>query len=169
VSSDENKELVRRSYEELINRDNLAAAGEYLAPDVVYHAPGHPEPFRGLDEVKAYLGSLAAAYSDRRITVEEIIGEGDTVAARYVLTQRHTGKYLRFPPTGLEASAPVHEFLRISDGKIQEIWLSLDIMGLMQDLGIMPPVEKMPPGLPWLVVRAQQLGRKLSRKRRQTS
>ncbi len=127
-----NKALVRK-YIELWDTGNLALADEVLAPDFVDHL--HPELAPGPESVKQEVAIFRAAFPDANITVEQVIGEGDTVAFRFVLRGTHAGSFAGLPPTGKEVVMTGMDFVRIADGKVVELWSSQDTLSFLLQLG----------------------------------
>ena len=82
MSVEENRELERRFIEEVINQQNLAAADELVAEDVVELDP-FPGQQPGREGLKGVLGMLFAAFPDQKWTIEELIAEGDKVVNRF--------------------------------------------------------------------------------------
>jgi ketosteroid isomerase-like protein len=87
MMSEANKELVRRHFEELFNRSNLAAADELMAEDYIEYGVtpfGQAEPGRvnGPIAMRRTVQWLLAQYPDLHMTIEAIVAEGDTVAVR---------------------------------------------------------------------------------------
>ena len=137
MSTDENKALVRRAYEELVNRGNLAHIEELVHEDYVdhTHAPGWPTDREGLRQQVAYFRS---AFPDLHVTLEELIAEGDTVAVRQTMRGTHRGEFFGIPPTGRQVAVTGISLYRVANGKIVEEWWQEDLLGLMQQLGAIP-------------------------------
>ena len=127
-----NKALVSQ-YIELWDTGNLALADEVLAPDFVDHV--HPELAPGPESVKREVAAFRAAFPDAHITVEQMIGEGDTVAFRFTFHATHRGPFAGFPPTGKQVKITGMDFIRIADGKIAEVWSSQDTLSFLLQLG----------------------------------
>jgi predicted ester cyclase len=81
------------------------------------------------------------AFPDFHITVDEMIAEGDKVAARWTATLTHEGEFMGIPPTGVQATISGMVIYRFADGKIVEIWHIGDSLGLLQQLGVVPPMS----------------------------
>ena len=135
--SEENKALVRRSFEEVWNDKNLDALDEIVAPDVVNHSspPGLPE---GVEGNKAFIGMYLSAFPDTKMTIEDMIATGDKVVTRWVATGTHDGELMGIPPTGKHVTVTGIGIDRISGGKIVESWGEFDALGMMQQLGVAP-------------------------------
>ncbi len=138
---EENKEIVRRFVEELLNRGNLAAAEELVASDFVLHLPGHP-PIQGREAFKEGLQHWRSAFPDWHITIEELIAEGDKVAGRWTVRGTHRGPLMGIPPTGKQVSWTANDIFRIANGKIAENTAEEDMLTLMRQLGALSEMVK---------------------------
>src|SRR5262249_47337156 len=98
MSAEENKAIVRRYLEEGFHRRNPAAVDELVAPDFVHHDPVNP--LHGPAGLKEYQAVLFAAFPDLRLTLEDIVAEGDKVVVRYTMTGTHRGAVAGIAPTG---------------------------------------------------------------------
>jgi steroid delta-isomerase-like uncharacterized protein len=128
-----NKALVRR-YLELWNSEELAIADEIIAAHFVDHT--HPELAPGPEDVKREVKNFRAAFPDARARVEQMIGEGDLVAFRFELRGTHKDQFGRFPPTGKEVVLTGMDLIRITDGKLVELWSSQDTFTFALQLGL---------------------------------
>jgi steroid delta-isomerase-like uncharacterized protein len=138
MSTEENKALVRRALDETINRRDLAAVGVYYAHDHVAHMPGLPEPVRGVEGERQLTAAFHGGFPDGRITIEDLVAEGDRVAARLIFHGTQQGEFNGIPPTGKAVSMPGMALFRIAAGKISESWHLPDTLGMLQQLGMMP-------------------------------
>jgi steroid delta-isomerase-like uncharacterized protein len=136
MSIEQNKAVVRRFFE-ASDADDQAAFDEVLAPDLVVHYPGAPGP---LDRATfLQMGNMMlAAFSERQYTVEDQVAEGDKVATRLTWRATHSGDFQGLPATGTRVAVSGITVERIRDGKIVERWVSLDQLGMMQQLGLIP-------------------------------
>ena len=135
--SEENKAIVRHFYEE-VNKGNLAIMDELIAPDFVLHHPLSPEAVRGPEGFKQLVTSLRTAFPDLSITAEDLIAEGDKVAAWFTVRGTHQGTLLDIPPTGKPVMLTGVAMYRIAGGKIVEDRVAEDLLALMQQLGRAP-------------------------------
>jgi steroid delta-isomerase-like uncharacterized protein len=134
MSAEENKALVHRFVEEFWNEGNMAAADELMAVDAVIHMPtGEVVDLNGL---KSFAGTWRGSFPDWHSTFEELIAEGDRVAERWTGRGTHLGELQGIPATGKRVEAPGSVFYRILGGKIVEFRGQLDMMSLMQQLGV---------------------------------
>lgn len=137
MSNEENKSIVRR-YQEAYNTNNLNALNHIVAPDFVSHslAPGLPPGMQGGNLIHQM---TMAAMPDYQVVIEDLMGEGDKVVARFTMTGTHTGtEFLGLPPSGRQINVTGISIFRIADGKIVEHWANEDALGLLQQLGAMP-------------------------------
>jgi len=118
-----NAALMRRYYEEVFNRRNLAFLREHIHPEIVGHGPGIEDEVRGIDQVAAFSAYVFEAYDDYRFTLEDTVAEGDRVVVmgRVEATHRTTGKPVRF--FGLT-------LYRLEAGRIREYWRAYDRLDL---------------------------------------
>jgi steroid delta-isomerase-like uncharacterized protein len=135
--SEENKSVIRR-WIEAYNQRDLEAEAAVLAPGYVAHVPAAPGPLEGLEAWRQFTAPFTEAFPDLRLTVEDIMSEGDMVAARVAFHGTHRGELQGIPPTGKEVAFSSMEFNRVVGGKVEEHWVELDLLGLMQQLGAIP-------------------------------
>lgn len=131
---EENKQLARRVPEDLATERNIDLVDELYAEDAVEHDPFGDH--RGHDEIRKSMELPLSAFSDFTATVEDIVAEGDTVAMRVTLRGTHDGEFMGFEPTGREFEIQNMVFTRIEDGKIVERWVQPDVLGQMQQVGV---------------------------------
>ncbi len=136
MSGEENKALVR-CWVEAWNTGNIDAVGGFVTVDYVRHDPNSPE-VRGPEAEQRLVEMYRAAFPDLRFTVEHLVAEGDSVAARLTVRGTHRGELLGIPPTGNQVTLAVMELYRLADGKIAEQWVTMDALGLLQQLGAIP-------------------------------
>ena len=95
----------------------------------------------GLEAWTQFSGSFAEAFPDIRLTVEDIFSAEEMVAARVAFHGTHQGEFQGMPPTGKEVAFSSIEINRVADGKVEEHWVELDLLSLMQQLGAIPEPE----------------------------
>jgi steroid delta-isomerase-like uncharacterized protein len=137
--ADRNKEIARRFREDLWNSGDLAIADEIVAADCLFHArvPFATDFVRGPDAMRQLVLFYHLAFSDIRMTVDQVIAEGDTVAARWTGKGRHSGELLGLPAARGETVTQGIDFLRFDHGQIVEGWVVWDILSLIEQL--LPP------------------------------
>ncbi len=140
MSAEENKAVVRRVFEEMVDRGRLELADELIASDVEIHTPV-PGTESGLEGFRDFIGGFLAGFPKQRTELHEFICEGDRVAVRHTHHAVNDGEFLGMPPTGKEVVVSGIEIFRLRDGKVAEFWHADDLMGLMGQLGAVPPPE----------------------------
>jgi steroid delta-isomerase-like uncharacterized protein len=136
MSTDENKALVRRWYEEF-NKHSLAGIAEDCAPGYVVHGTG-VFPDTDLASMKEWCTAIWTALPDLHIVVEDLIAEGDKVVSRFTIRGTHQGEFMYIPPTGKQVSVTGIGIDHIQDDKFVESWGNFDALGLLQQLGVIP-------------------------------
>ena len=145
MSAEDNKEIVRRFIEDVINGKNVAAVGRYVADDFVDHAalPGAPP---GLEGFKQFLAMACKAFPDVRWTTEDMIAEEDRVMTRGICSGTHSGEFhwnagpnSGIDATGKQVSVNEVHVVRMAGGKMVEHWENVDFLGMLQQLGALPP------------------------------
>lgn len=138
MSLEENKAFYRRYIEEFWNKGNLSFADENFALNIVIHEPlptGSPK----IENLKARATIHRVAFPDVYFAVEDIIAEGDKVAARLTISGTHKGKFMDIAPTWKQVTIREIEFARIEGGKLVELWPLIDTLGMMQQIGAAIP------------------------------
>jgi len=143
MSTEENKAIARRWYEEGINGHNLNIFDELFALDFAEHMPARPATQRR-EEARPGLAASFAALPDLHVAIEDMIAEGDKVVARYTSHGTQTGGLMGIPATGKSFTTTAIDILRFKDGKIVEHWLESDQLGMMQQLGVIPAPGQAP-------------------------
>jgi predicted ester cyclase len=137
--SEENKAIVRRMIDELLNgQGNLDVADELFAPYYVGHNPASPVDTRGPEGVKVFASMFRSAFPDVHFSVEDQVAEGDKVVTRWRGSGTHQGDLFGIAPTGKGASFVGITINRIEGGKVAEEWQIFDALGMMQQLGAIP-------------------------------
>ncbi len=137
MSTEENKALARRFFEDVWNKHNLALVGELFSTGYVEHRPlpGMPPTRDGFKQVASMFWS---GFPDGRIEVEDQVAEGDTVVTRWNSRSTHTGEFMQLAPTGKQLVVGGISINRIAEGKIVETWVQFDQLGMLQQLGAVP-------------------------------
>jgi predicted ester cyclase len=134
-TQDDNKALVQRFYEEVINQKNLAALDQFVSPNAVNHTvpsglPQGPSQFLSLH---------LNAFPDIKATVEDLVADGDKVIARVSIRGTHQGAIRAISPTGKPISVMAINIFRIVNGKMVEHWGLADRLSALQQLGVVAP------------------------------
>jgi steroid delta-isomerase-like uncharacterized protein len=137
MSTEENKARQRRIIEEFLNRGNIAVAETLIAEDHVEldPAPGQEQGRAGL---LSRLAGMRSAFPDLEYTIEEQVAEGDMVACYFTWRGTHQGAFLGVPPTGKRVTVRCMAFDYFVAGQCKATRMLMDIMSLMQQLGVVP-------------------------------
>lgn len=130
-----NETHVRR-YFDAWNSGNEAALDELIAANCVHHDPANPDISTGPQGQKQLMRKYRTAFPDTRFRVEQIVEQGDTVAARWTVTGTHKGELEGITPTGKSVTVTGISLDRLSGGKIVEGWSNWDALGLLTQLGV---------------------------------
>jgi steroid delta-isomerase-like uncharacterized protein len=145
MSVEENKTVVRRYFEgDHDGRDNTELWDELCTEDLTLTASVFPEPMRGRDLVAQVARMMHDAMDGFAIQVDDVVGEGDQVAARWTMSGTHTGPFplpdgSMLPPTGRSFRVSGMSMCRLEGGRLAEERTEADWMGFMRQLGVMPP------------------------------
>lgn len=135
ITSENGKAIARRFTKDLWDKGELSVADEIIAPDFVDHDPVSGQG-PGLKGYKEMVGAFRAAFPDLRVKNEDVIAEGDKVAARWTARGTHNGVLMNIPPTGKQVMLKGIDVLRIEGGKIVERWGEFDALGMLHQLGV---------------------------------
>ncbi|MFB4268513.1 ester cyclase [Nonomuraea sp. GTA35] len=135
-----NKALFSRFHEAINSGDAEVIAktiDELVAPDVLFHTPA-PIDATGVQALKQVWTVLLRAFPDIRVTIEDVIAEGDKVVYRNTVTGTHRGEYRGMAPTGRSVTYNEIFIFRFADGLIAEIWGVVDVFSQLRQLGAIP-------------------------------
>ena len=134
MSSDDNKLLIRRYIEEVINTGNVDEIEKYIAPDYVevYEGKRHPIGVKGARE---HILGVRQTYPDLKLTVELQIAEGEWVATCITARGTHQGLWLGIKPTGKVVTYTGVNVNRIVDGRIVEHGGAANLFGPLLEIG----------------------------------
>ena len=131
---EENKAIVHRLLQEVVNQRNLTLIDDIVANNCVFHGSGGQE-VRGTSIMKQMLTTFFNAFDNFRVNIEDIIGEGDKVVVRFIEIGRHQGEFEGIAPTGKEMTWTEIAIFRIVNGRIIEWWTLEDKLSLMKQMG----------------------------------
>ena len=137
MSTEENKALVRRFYEE-IDKGNIEILDELVAEDYADH---NPPPLPGLAPGREGLKQAFKIFWDATPGyhhIEDQIAEGDKVVTRLTSYGKHEGDLPGAPRTGNDMKVTSITIHRIADGKLVEKWSEKDVFSLLQQIGVIP-------------------------------
>ena len=138
MSAEKNKAIIRRFVEEVQNGGDLTVLDEIAAADYVNHTapPGVLPDREGLKQLTAM---FRRAFPDGRITIEDLVAEGDRVVTRKTFRGTHRGELMGIQPTGRTVAIQLIDIVRLADGKAVESWSAADDLGMLQQLGTLAP------------------------------
>lgn len=134
---EQNRNIVLRALEELYNQGNLESADEFYASDYIWHNVSGSD-VHGSEGMRQHVSEVRNAFPDIHITFEDIIAENDKVVTRWTIVGTHKGDLMGIPPSDVQVRFTGILISRVSAGKIVEDWENSDVLGLMQQLGVIP-------------------------------
>ena len=129
-----NIELVRDYTRRVFNEHNPELAAEFVTPDVKWHG-GTLGSIEGSENLVALLRGFIGALPDLNAQEQDIVGDGDTVAVRFVDEATHEGELLGIAPTGRRVRWDAVDVYRMKDGKISEEWAADDLTAILNAVG----------------------------------
>ena len=141
MTTEKNKAIINHFLEKL-DKD-LTAIDVFFASNALAHLPGYPEP-TNCEGFKQFVTLLYIAFPDLRHTVEDQIAENDKVVNRVTARGTHQGYFQGIAPTNRQITIADIFITRIKEGKVVELWAQFDALGLLQQLGVFPPIGSGP-------------------------
>jgi steroid delta-isomerase-like uncharacterized protein len=135
-----NTEIIQRYFEGWANHGDTAVADELIATNVVLHNP--PAVLHSLAEYKQGMAIFHTAFPDLHFTVDDLVAAGDKIVVRWTLHGTHRGDYQGRPATGKTMTITGVSMFCIAGGKIQEIHVNVDRLGMQQQLGWLPALPQ---------------------------
>jgi steroid delta-isomerase-like uncharacterized protein len=142
MPTEDNKAVVRRYFEDAWNKHNPALVDEIYAADFVDRSPDIPGIAHTRDGLKQFMGVYLRAFPDAKITIEDQLVEDDRVVTRWTGRGTQTGEFMEMPPSGKKVDVPGVQIDRFKGGKIVEEWTLFDQLGMLQQLGAVPPTRQ---------------------------
>jgi predicted ester cyclase len=141
MSVEEDNKARYRAFVDELNKGNIDGVDEFFAADYEEHSapPGAPP---GIDTIKMVFRMFRTAFPDVVFTITDLVAEGDKVATYVIGEGTHEGAFMGVAATGRRCHWAAFGINRYADGKIKEHWGLPDLMGLMTQIGAIPP----PPG-----------------------
>jgi steroid delta-isomerase-like uncharacterized protein len=137
-SPEQNMATVGRYFNELMNERKLDVIEEIMSPNVAFRIATLPEPIRGHEGMRQFVTGLVTGFPDIKFTVDRQIADGDRVAARWFISGTHDGPFLGFPPSGNKVKDQGVDIFVCQQGKIAEVWVNENDLGLLQQMGVIP-------------------------------
>ena len=141
MNETDNKSIVLRLIEEGLNKRNVALIEEVYSADYVGHDPERPAPRTIADLKQVMTGVLGNVFADHHYSIERLVAEADLVAWHWTFTAMHQGEIMGIPATGKQISFGGINIFRLENGKVVEDWVYRDTLGMMRQLGALPPPQ----------------------------
>ena len=158
-------EANRRALEAAFNRGDFEPVRALTSDQAVSHDPSLPpdlQALRGPEPFIRQVTTYRAAFPDLEFVIEDTIAEGERVAVRWSAHGTHRGRLRGFAPTGVRATSTGISISRWKGGRIAEVWVEWDNLGLARQIGAAPPEGSLPDRL---ATGAQQLVARWRRRR----
>ncbi|RYF67329.1 MAG: ester cyclase [Cytophagaceae bacterium] len=133
-----NNKVIMNRFLEFINSASDSLAHELISPNAIFYVPGRPEPLRGPSGYLSLLGMMRGGFPDIQWLLDDMVTEGDTVAARFTMRGTHQGNFMGIPPTGKPIQVQAMNFYRLADRQFIEEYGQPDMLGLLQQIGAAP-------------------------------
>jgi len=128
-----NEAVVRALFDEAWSAGSFGNLGHLLAPELQFHFRGRARP-TSVAQFQEMVGMWRTAFPDLRFNIEDIVSNGDRVAARFTFTGTHRGALFGIEPTGRTVNVTMMGFFRLADGRVTEMWEDYDEAGMRQQL-----------------------------------
>jgi predicted ester cyclase/heme-degrading monooxygenase HmoA len=128
-----NKEVVRKIYEESLNKRNLGSLKEIISEDYT-----GVQGMKGVAGFEPPITQLIQAFPDVQWKVLELIAEGDKVMVKWEIQGTHTHTFQHIAPTGKKISGTGMGVYTLRDGKVVSTQVQTDRLGFLQELGVLP-------------------------------
>jgi steroid delta-isomerase-like uncharacterized protein len=142
--SEANKAIIRRFVDHVLNGGHVELVDQLFAPNYMVHDPSNPQRPNGIEGVKGFLHMFKTGLSEWKYTIDGMMAENDSVMYRWTMEAVHTGQFMGIPPTGKRLKIGGVDIFRIENGKIVESWAYADALGMLQQLGVSPPMGPPP-------------------------
>jgi predicted ester cyclase len=138
LSAGEMKDKVRQLFAEGINRNNRSVLDELIDPRYVNYSM--PMPTAGPEGLNQVVGMFFSAFPDMQIILEDVVAETDKAATRGHFTGTHKGTFMNVPPTGKSITTDFIDIWKAHNGRFIENWVQMDMLGMLVQLGVVPPL-----------------------------
>lgn len=135
--SEENKEILRRWFDEVWNKGSAEAIDEMFDEYGIAHglSDDPSTPIQGPQNFRPFHTAFREAFPNMIVVIEDMVAEGDLVAARCSVRAKHEGQLLGMAPTQAPVEFTGMTFVRIKNGKIVEAWNNFDFMTMYKQCG----------------------------------
>lgn len=139
----DNKAIVRRLYEEVWNKRKFEFMNVLVSPSHALHGPSFSGSSIGPEAYTQVMILYTVGYPDLRFSIEEMIAEGEKVVCYWTITGTHKGEFMGIPATGKKISVDGITIHHVTKGKIMDSYVSMDMLGMMQQLGAIPAARQL--------------------------
>ena len=136
MKTEMNKQMIKKIFSEMFNGRNFSDMDKIISPEYVNH--GMPNAKKGPAGLKEVLQQFLDGFPDMKINVEHMVAEDNMVATRGYWTGTNTGKFMGMQGTGKKVRCEFIDLWKIENGMCVENWVQMDIVGVMQQAGMMP-------------------------------
>lgn len=136
MSVEQNKETLRRIYDEIYNKGDLSKVPELISPDYLHG------DLKGQEGWKQIVNLFRSVFPDVHFTIDQVVGEGDTLAYRITGEGTHQGTLYNMKPTGKKVKWTQALFCDFKDGKLLNAAAIADTLSMIQQMGYIPPTEE---------------------------
>jgi steroid delta-isomerase-like uncharacterized protein len=133
--SEANKTVIRRLIDDFWNKQNFSIVDELCTPEMIYQNDGAS---LRRQEVKTLFVQIRTAFPDMRISIDDLVAEGDKVAVRWTSDGTHQGELQGIPATNRQMTMTGLTIYRIAGGQVVEAWNNADSLGMLRQLGVVP-------------------------------
>lgn len=142
MSIDSNKKILRRHFDEVLNQGQLHVIDEIYTSNYELDAPVRSDGSsqshgvtRGTEQLKQRVTLFRTAFPDIHFSMDEMIGEGDSVVVRYTYRGTHRGIFAGVEPSGRSIAITGILIAHLTNGRIQDAWSAFDSAELMRQIG----------------------------------
>jgi predicted ester cyclase len=134
MTTNQGKSVIRQIFEDAMSEGRTELYHDLIHPEYINH--DFPAPVEGIEGFLTVDRMFRTAFPDFKVTIEDEVMAGDRVATRGSFSGTHTGEFMGIPPTGRSFHCTYSDIWRLEDGKGRENWVQMDMLGLMQQLGV---------------------------------
>jgi predicted ester cyclase len=139
MTTEDNKRVVRRFYDEVMGEGRVEMLDEVMTEDFVDHGEALFDSPQGRETLRQGIAATHQILPGLHVTLHEVVAEGDLVGVRGTMRCRHGGAFLGVPGTGHELSWGGIAIFRLLDSKIAERWFNSDSISILRQLGLAAP------------------------------
>ena len=136
----ENKAIVRRLYDEVWNKRKLDVVAQLISPSHALLDPFVSGSQVGPELYRRRVLELTSSFPDLRFTLDDVIAEKDKVVVSWMISGTHKGEFMNMPPSGKKVSVEGITIHYLRDGKILDSNARWDALGLLRQIGALPPL-----------------------------